>query len=559
MLDELHVAGLGVIQEATLEFAPGLNVLTGETGAGKTLVTVALALTLGARSGAERLRPGETTLSAEARFSITPAGVDGRDEDPDDGEPGAWSQDGELVLARSVRADGRSSARAAGRLVPVSTLSSLGEHLVEIHGQNQAERLLRTTAQRAFLDRYAGGEHQETLGRYRAAFGALRDVRASLEALDRDARERERDKDLLAYQVREIEAAAVRPGERAELDEEQTRLAHAERILVLTAAAEDALGADGAAADGLREAGVSVEAVGALDRSVTAMAERSRALVAEAADLLADVRAYRESIAVDPARLGEVTERIHAIAALERKYGEGAEGILAYLEQARARLGSLEHGEAERDQLLHREVELAEEASALAELVGAGRSAAAEPLAGSIAAELQDLGMPGARVSVELERLEDRGPDGGEEVGFGFSAGPGQPVQPLSKVASGGELSRTMLACRSVMADLDDVPTLVFDEVDAGIGGAAAAAVGRRLADLSRRRQVIVVTHLAQIAAHADRHLLVEKVDGVATVRALSGEERSRELARMLSGTVDDVSLAHARQLILAGSGSRGG
>jgi DNA repair protein RecN (Recombination protein N) len=298
-----------------------------------------------------------------------------------------------------------------------------------------------------------------------------------------------------------------------------------------------------------------MRAAGTLDSRAVILANRLASLAAESDDVLSEVRRYRESVELDPARLAQVRDRIQALKGLERKYGDGEEGILRYLDDARTRLAGLEDEEGRRAELAAEIAALSDEQAGLAAGLSGHRREAAPRLAELLTAELQDLGMSGARLDVELRPLEDPGPDGAEAVDFLFSGGPRQPQLPLGKVASGGELSRTMLACRSVMADVDDVPTLVFDEVDAGIGGRAAVAVASRLEALARHRQVVVVTHLAQIAAKADRHFVVAKDKGTATVRPVEGDDRVTELARMLSGTVGETSLAHARELIGAGAG----
>ncbi|HEX9312907.1 MAG TPA: DNA repair protein RecN [Actinomycetota bacterium] len=574
MLEELHVSALGVVDDATLDLAPGLNVLTGETGAGKTMITVGLALTLGSRAASGMVRTGRRALSVEARFRVSSPGPEleavlGRDDALDDAPEGARdgeSGDGpveppengqELVLSRTVGSEGKSSARIDGRLAPVANLAAVGDRLVEIHGQNQAARLLSPAAQLSFLDRFAGEDHEVVAATYREAFAELRRTLAALEALDRAARDREREKDLLRYQIREIEGAAVSPGELRALAEEGSRLAHAERILALAAEAERALGEDAGAADRLRQAAAAAQGIAALDAPAGGLFERFHSAAAEAADLLVEVRVYRESMEVDPARLAAVQERLQALKALERKYGDGEEGILAYLGEAGERLASLEGEDTERAALQERAALLEDRVAALADDLGSRRAHAAPRLAKALQAEVRALGMPGAEIAVELAALEELGSSGAERVEFVFAGGPGQPRMALAKAASGGELSRVMLACRSVLSDLDDVPTIVFDEVDAGIGGRTAAAVAERLAQVARRRQILVVTHLAQIAARADRHFLVTKEGGSATVRMLDGEERVEELARMLSGRTAGASLAHARELIEAGPSAR--
>jgi DNA repair protein RecN (Recombination protein N) len=442
-----------------------------------------------------------------------------------------------------------------GRLAPLASLSAVGDRLVEIHGQSQASPLLAPAALAALLDRFAGPAHLEVVEAYRRAHASLRSAKASLRAIDRDARERERERDLLRYQIREIEAANVSPGEMRLLGQEESRLAHAERILELAGSAEQAVGDEGGAVDRLGEAAASAQAIAAVDTSAEGLEARLRSAAAEAADALGELRAYRESIDADPSRLQGVQERARELRGLERKYGDAEEGILAYLEDAGTRLASLEGEDAERATLARAVEELSSTVSALAVELTAGRSRSAPALEEVLTREIRALGMPGAEVMVELAPEPEPGPGGAERVVFEFSGGPGQPRLPLARAASGGELSRVTLACRAVMADLDDAQTLVFDEVDAGIGGRTAVAVAERLARVAERRQVLVVTHLAQIAARADRHFLVSKNEGRATVEMLDGERRVEELARMLSGRTGKASLAHARDLIDAPAG----
>ncbi len=540
MLRELHIAGLGVIEDLDLELDPGLNVLTGETGAGKTMVTVGLALALGQRAASSLVRRGATATRVEARFDATPAAA----------EVG-WAEDGEVVLARRVGADGRSTARVGGQLAPVSTLAELGTGLVEVHGQHQGLRLLSGAAQTAFLDRFVGAEQLAVLETLAAQTAALRDVRSRLDRIDEDTRERERELDLLAYQIREIEALDPRPGEGQALEGEQARLAHAERLLELAAAAETAISGEEAGADALRAGAAALEAAAELDPDAVALAGRGAALASEATELGRDVRAYAERIQLDPERLEEVRSRIAALRDLERKYGESEEEVLAFLDRARAGAAELGGAEDERERLASEAERLDRVVADLAQHVTRARQAATGPLADAIAAELQELGMEGAQVRIELVSLPERTAAGAERAEFRFSGGPGQPLLPIAKVASGGELSRTMLACRTVLVDLDDVPTLVFDEVDQGIGGRAAVTVGRRLARLAERRQVVVVTHLPQIAAFADRHVRVEKRSGVAGVHVLDDAGRVAELSRMLSGLPEtEAAATHAEELL---------
>jgi DNA repair protein RecN (Recombination protein N) len=538
VLRELHISGLGVIDDLDLELHPGLNVLTGETGTGKTLVTVGLQLALGRRANATMVRTEASAARVQARF------------DARSGIADAWAEDGELLLARSVSAEGRSSARIGGQLAPVSALAELAGQLVELHGQHEGQHLLSPGAQTAFLDRFAGPAHLEVVEALRREHAELRVAREAMARLDERERDREREMDLLAYQVREIEAAAPRLGETAELKLEEARLAHAERLLERASAAERALLEDGGTVDTLGSAAAELRSAGEVDRRAQELAERSGQVSAEAAELARDVRGYREGLELDPARLEHVRERIASLDALRRKYGDGEDEVVAFLERARAGLEALAGAGEERGRLSEEVARRSDKVTALALAVTEGRSRAAPVLSAALDRELAELGMEGASVEVALATAELTS-GGAERVEMAFSGGPGQASLPLAKVASGGELSRSMLACRSVLVDLDDVPTLIFDEVDAGIGGRAGVAVGRRLARLAERRQVIVVTHLPQIASFADLHVRVRKDGGTASIEPLDDEARVAELSRMLAGLPEsDSAAAHAEELL---------
>ncbi len=538
VLRELHISGLGVIADLELELGPGLNVLTGETGAGKTMVTVGLLLALGERGSASLVRDDASAARVQARFDATD-------------EAGDWAEDGEVILARSIARDGRSTARIGGQLATASALAELGAGLVEHHGQGQTQRLLAPAAQTAFLDRFAGDVHLVALGAYRETYDRLHAVLAELETLQEAARGRERELDLLAYQVAEIEAVRPRDGETEELTTEEARLSHVERLMEQAAAAEHALTGEEGIADAAASLASVLEAAAELDPTATEVAQRARAVAAETSELARDIRSYGESLLPDPERLQEVRERIAALRQLQRKYGPSDADVSAFLEEASERLRTLAGAD-------DRIVELEAEAATLnarsrdrAATVTSGRTTASRPLEDSVRAELEELGMPGAAFEVRLITSDQPGPGGAERAELWFSPSPGQPVRALAKAASGGELSRVMLACRSVLADLDEVGTLVFDEVDAGIGGQAGLAVGRRLARLGAGRQVLVVTHLPQIACFADRHLRVTKDGGTASVDLLDVPGRAEELSRMLAGLAGSESaVSHAEELL---------
>ncbi len=551
MIEELHIRGLGVIEDASLRLAPGLTVVTGETGAGKTMLVTALQLLLGTRADASLVRAGADAALAEAAVSPPPP------------EAGDWLGEGDdvLVVSREIPSDGRSRARIGGRLAPVSALAEvLGRH-VEVHAQHEHVRLARPDVQRALLDRYAGEPHARTLTRYREVHARWRELVAARDGRDRDARERARELDRLRVEVAEIDAAALDVERDAALERELELLANADAVQQAAWEAAQALGSDGAG----EPVGLAVDALRRLELSDPALEElrsRSTAVAAELAELAADVRAYGEQAEADPARLAQLQERRHLLAQLTRKYGAQIADVLAYADEGRQRIAALEGADADAADLEGRCDDAQAEARALAEDVRRGRRTAAERLAEDVDAHLRDLGMPHAAFSVAVEPLADGAlaAHGADEVTFLLAPNPGEPARPLADAASGGERSRVSLAIEVALADVDDARVLVFDEVDAGIGGATAMAVGEKLARLAagdgdRRRQVLCVTHLAQLAAFADVHHVVEKgVAGgrtVTTARQVAEDGRVEELSRMLGGDATaEAGREHARELL---------
>ncbi len=538
MLRQLHITGLGVIDELDIEPSSRLTVLTGETGAGKTMIATGISLAIGARGGAHLVRSGAAAAKVQARFDAP----DGADE---------WAEDGEVILARSIAADGRGSARVGGQLTTAAALGEMGASLVEIHGQHGSLRLLDGATQTTFLDRATGPRQVARASTYREAYEHLLERRRALATLTEAARDRERQIDLLAYQVREIESVGPAAGETLALEAEEARLGHAERLRDLAEAAGAALGDDGGAADLIASAARDVGAIAALDPSAAELGERAAALAAEGADVAGELRAYRERVGLDPERLSEVRDRATALKGLHRKYGATDNDVLVFLGEARAELGTLQTAD-ERLSSIAAEVDQAAAAvEDLAAELHQARVATAPSVAADLSEHLADLGMPGASIEIDVQTMEQPGPAGVDRVEMRFRGGPAQPFAPLAKVASGGELSRVMLACRSVLASLDDVPTLVFDEIDAGIGGEAGLAVGRRLARLATTHQVLVVTHLPQIACFADLHVGVRKREGAAEARVLDGPDRVAELSRMLAGMeASEHALSHAEELL---------
>lgn len=574
MLAELRIRDLGVIDDARLEVSAGLNVLTGETGAGKTMVVDALALLLGGRADPGAVRVGRPAALVEGRLqtgddaqvaaALATAGVD--------------DEEGEVVVARQVLVEGRSRAQLQGRMATVAAVADVVRPLVEVHGQHEFQDLLRPGVQRDLLDRYAG---EAVLGP-RAAFAAgwrrLRAVTRELDELVARAREREREIDLLRHQLDEIEAAQVRVGEEAELAAEAERLANAEALQQSAALAHQLLedDEDAGAATALGAAARAVHGPGAHDRALGELAERAQSLAAEVGDLASSLRAYAEGVLVDPGRLEEVNVRMALLRDLERKYGDDEEAVLAFAGKAAARLAELEGGTLRSEALEAEAAELRRDLAGTGAALTAARQQAADRLGEALRAELADLAMPSARVEVAVEQdpdddgLEVDGrclaatEDGLDRVDIRLAAHPGAPLRPLGRAASGGELSRVMLALRVVLAGVDRTPTLVFDEVDAGVGGRTAAAVGRRLAQLARHHQVLVVTHLPQIAAHADRHFTVEKHSAEGTtstdVRLLDDAGRVGELSRMLAGMEGSgLAQAHAEELLAAATDAKDG
>ncbi|MFP5317473.1 MAG: DNA repair protein RecN [Acidimicrobiia bacterium] len=540
MLLELHARDLGVIADLTLVFGPGMTAVTGETGAGKTLVVEAIQLLVGERAEPLLVRAGADEARVEGRFEL-------------DGD--------EVVVARVVPRTGRSRAYLDGRLASAAELAEVGARLVDLHGQHAHQSLLSVRAQREALDRF-GAVDSTAL---RAATARLARVDADLAALGGDERSRAREADLLRYQLAELDAAAVDgPDEEDRLEAEDDLLAGAEAHREAAESAYAALASDGGAIDA---AGAAVAAL-AGHRPFAELEVRMRALAAELGEMAADVRHAAEVVVVDPERLDEVRRRRRLLSDLRRKYGERLSDVLEYQVQARAQLAALEH-HGERAQALEAQrAEVVAEVAEAAAGVAAARRAAAPRLAAAVAERLATLAMAGARLEVAVD-----GPDPADDVTFLLAANAGSPPLPLAKVASGGELARTMLALRLALgpgaAGGPQADTVVFDEVDAGIGGQAALAVGRALAEVAtgptgadRRRQVLVVTHLPQVAAFADAQVAVSKQErgGATTASAhtLTAEERVVELSRMLSGQPSSATARdHAEELLATATAAR--
>lgn len=573
VLEEMRIRSLGVIDDAVVELSPGFTAVTGETGAGKTMVVTSLGLLLGGRADPALVRIGAKAAVVEGRIVMRPdAPAAVRAE-----EAGAELDDGALLISRTVSAEGRSRAHVGGRSVPVGLLGELADDLVAVHGQTDQQGLLRPARQRQALDRYAGDAVAVPLEKYGSAYRRLRAAAVELEEITTRARERAQEADLLRFGLEEIAAVEPVAGEDAELAAEAERLGHAESLASAAQLAHAALAGnpeDPEAIDAnMLVAGAhrALESVRSHDPALGALAERIGELGILLSDVAGELAGYADDLDADPLRLAAVEERRAALTQLTRKYGSGGtvDAVLEWAEQGAARLLELDGDDERITELTAERDGLRGELSLLAQALTDARVEAATRFASAVTAELASLAMPHARVTIDIRQAEDPegvdvdgrpvayGPSGADEVELLLAPHPGAQPRPIAKGASGGELSRVMLAVEVVFAGSDPVPTYLFDEVDAGVGGKAAVEVGRRLAKLAKSAQVVVVTHLPQVAAFADRQLLVEKTnDGSVTrsgVTVLEGEARIRELSRMLAGHEDSVSArAHAEELLAA-------
>ena len=565
----MRIRDLGVIDDAVLELAPGLTVVTGETGAGKTMVVQGLTLLFGGRGDAGRVRPGARRAVVEGRLAL-----------PEDSpvvqralDAGAELDDGVLLLSRTVGADGRSRAHVGGRGVPVAVLGELAEQVLALHGQSDQQRLLQPARQRDALDRYAGEPVTLLRERFAELWARWRAVREALHRLTTQAEERGREAELLRLGLAEVEAADPQPGEDEALRSEIRRLDAADELRAAASAASQALTGTEAADEPdalvlLTSARRALEQAADADPALAALAQR----VAEAsflvADVAGDVASYAAASEVDPTRLAAAQERLAVLTALVRRHGGDVDAVLAWAQAASLRLLELDGADDRRDALVEQDTALQAQLGELAAELSAARRAASERFGRSVSAELAELAMPHARVGAVVSDREDpaglrvgdrvlaAGPHGTDEVELLLEPHPGAPPRPLHRGASGGELSRVMLAVEVVLAGSDPVPVMVFDEVDAGVGGRAAVEVGRRLARLAADHQVLVVTHLPQVAAFADTHLQVVKSDDGTVTRSgvvrLDDAGRVVELSRMLAGTDTGLARGHAEELLAA-------
>ncbi len=575
MLIELAIRNFAIIEAVQIPFGPGLNVLSGETGAGKSILIDALGAVLGDRVSTDMVRTGAASASIDASFDLNcVAHRDGLSRLLDELE--IDESEGLLILSREIHAGGRSSARLNGRPTTVTILSQIGSLLVDIHGQSEHLSLLKPAAQLQLLDRFA--QTVPLREEFARKLAELRATQTALEQSRSGARERMQRVDLLRYQIEEISRAGLQAGEEEDLAAERARLANADRLAADAAAAYTALAGNddldigGGAVPALRQAASIMGSIAAIDPTTTSVSERGTELLYLVEDLVTEVRTYRDSVDADPARLAVVEERLAEIRQLQRKYGTSVADILEHARAAEEELERLTCSEVDTETLAAREESLSREVGELAVKLSERRLAVAETLASEVEQAIARLNMGTAEFAVSLDQVEDprgvpvRDRDGTERrfvvdatgmdrVSFLIAPNPGEGLKPLSKIASGGETARLMLALKSILSEADQTPTLVFDEIDVGVGGRSGQVVGETLWSLTTSHQVVVITHLPQIAAFGDMHFQIAKSerDGrvVSTINALDDSTRQQELAAMLDGTpLTESSLQSAADML---------
>jgi DNA repair protein RecN (Recombination protein N) len=555
LIEQIHIRDLGVIREAQLELGPGLTVLTGETGAGKTMVLNALGLLLGSRSDASAVRKGQEQAFVEGRWLLPKEALDRITAS------GIEIEDGELLVSRSISSEGRSKATVSGRSVPVGVLTEIGEHLVVVHGQSDQIRLKSAAAQREALDQFAGAPLAALTDKYAEIYTAWKMAANRLQVLTTESSSRAREADEIRAAVEELTKLDPKSGEDIELSELAERLTHVEELRIAAAAAHEELSSDSFddSSDALTAIGKArraLEQVSNHDPELEKLAEQLKEIGFSLNETAASISSYIAALDNDGAsELEKIQSRRAELSSAMRKYGPTLDEVIAYLETAGSRLLDLDSSDEAIASLTIEEQQLSKQAHDLAEQISLIRNKAAAELSAAVTAELSALAMTGASLDASISRLGELTAHGYDQVALLLSAYPGAEPRPIGKGASGGELSRIMLAIEVVLAKSELAPTFIFDEVDAGVGGAAASEVGKRLAMLARNAQVIVVTHLPQVAAFATRHLRVLKsstAEFTATdVVRLEGEQVVEELARMLSGLSESESgRSHAKELL---------
>lgn len=558
MLRELHIKNVAVIEEVTVEFENGFQTLTGETGAGKSILIDSINMALGGRGSRDIVRTGTDYAQVDLAFEVEDDEVLGCLS-----ELGIDCEDGTVLISRRLQPDGKSRSHINGKLTPLNVVREVGELLLTIHGQNDNQSILSPKTHLKFVDEY--GNHGELLDEYKKQFAAVKKIRTMLSELEADEHGKSELIELLSFQVDEIDAAKLKPGEEEELEERRSFLQNAEQL------AEDAGGAyyalhggdeeSNGALDGLSEALRLLDEAKEFDSRLSPHYDTLSSVMADVEDVMHELRIYTDGVDYSQEELDNTESRLSLIYSLKRKYGSTVEEVLDYAQKSRERLAAIESSDERRTELT---AQLSGETEKLSEIAGRltkARVSAALNLQERIMNELADLDMQKMRFSAEVSMIEEAdgspkyGSDGCDNVEFMISANPGESLKPLAKIASGGEMSRIMLAIKSVLSDSDKVETMIFDEIDTGVSGRAAQKIAEKMGMLAKKRQTLCITHLAQIAAMADRHYIIEKNSDEGstrtTVRPIEGEERIQELARIIGGViVTELTLSAAREML---------
>ncbi len=552
MLHSLSIRNFAIIDRLDLQFGAGFNVLTGETGAGKSIILDALNLLLGGRAGAEMVRTGADRASLDAVFDISRSPELIRTAK----EMGFDLEEGELLISREVQASGKSSCRIAGRPATVAQLRDLGEGLVDLHGQHEHQSLLTSSRHIEILDDWGGKSIQEMRRQVAETFRALQELRREKESLERDARERTHLLDLYQFQVKEISGAGLQPNEEDELETEHRRVANAQKLAEAAGLAAGALNGDesGGALTSLSVAVRTLEEAAEMDEALSPLLETVKSALYELTEAERDLTRYGDTVEFQPERLQQIEERLDALRTLKRKYGDTIEEVIAYGEETSRKLNALTHSEERGAELDGDITRTGSKLQNLCAKLSTQRKKAAEQFQKITLAELRDLAMEKTKFAVQIDPQEPTA-KGADRVEFLIATNPGEPLRPLTKIASGGEISRVMLAIKSAIASQEALPTMVFDEIDVGVGGRTASVLADKMAGLSRAAQILCITHLAQIAAKGDEHFYIEKTSVKdrthVSVVPLTPDERVQEIARMIGGSkLSETVLQSAREML---------
>ncbi|MBR5816995.1 MAG: DNA repair protein RecN [Anaerotignum sp.] len=555
MLEHLHIKNVALIKESEIAFGEGLNILTGETGAGKSMVIDSLQFALGGRAGKDFLRHGEKMASVEALFAVQSTSLQEK-LDENGIEP---EEDGSVLITRTLSETGKSVCRVNGSTVTVSMLKEIAEDLIDIYGQHEHQSLLNPSRHIRLLDRFCGAGFGDAMEGYKASFQALKAIDKQLDALMGDESQREQRMDILSFQKDEIEEAALRAGEEEELLEQKKRLGSMEKLMRLTGESLSLL-YDGndrmpSACDQLGDALAKLQEAAELDQALMPYADALADAYAAVEDTAREIKREADKQENDPAALEEIEERLQVIYKLKRKYGGTVEAVLAFYDKVVEELDFLSNSNEKVTELLNEKEKEQKKLTAYAGALTTRRKDTAEQVAEQIETALRDMEMKDARFHIQIDEKADWSADGKDKVEFLISANAGESLKPLAKIASGGEMSRVMLALKTVLVDADDIGTFIFDEIDTGVSGRTARKVGEKMRFLGGKRQILCITHLPQIAAMADSHFLIEKesADGetITKVTTLTEEGSVGEVARLMGGSdVTDTTLAAARELI---------